>query len=625
MIHSNNASDFSVDASPALDIKFGEEVFIHEDSFETEDDVSFAEAIGLGDGEHVYNAWKCFPEGALNWRREVSTNGKSVEVTFWLRERQEGRDVIEYGFLVSSALIEGASYKAICGRQRSPQYKEGTFCEDTAKQFQTLGLRYLWFDTKDGGLWLDLDPRGVWAIDYSPRYCAWTVTKRGRDYLIKTVRSNAKWGHTIQGKFVVGSGDYCYPQIHPKDRDLYSTPLACCLTIDFGPGKISDDKTLKAVRCGTAEYSSETGLGWETAGGLAEGIDKSITDALRQDFVEGNGGRTFVMTTRPGWYLMHLVFADPQPENLLVRVDAKRVEKSDELVEDHAAIRSFSVHAEGTMQLRLEGERFRLAGIMLQPLLYDTEDYTFSRSWWRVRESDFPISYPAVLDATGPGPPPQKPDHEWAWDCVATNWTVYNNGDREQFASAERAGQRARQLCDLGFNAVNISGEHFRYNLADRFETIAQHTRLAADACRKYGIKTIEHHEFTIPQVDGYRRLEKDYRWLQRDVLTGRYNRWFCINNPEFRQKHLEYLLDFQQRTDVDGYMLDEIAFCGIQSCGCKHCRKKFTEETGEIMPSPVPASMVGNFESDLWRRRLVWRTRAVGETNNFFRDALKK
>jgi len=635
-----------VETTSALHVRFHDRPFILRDSFGNFS--ADSEDVSMSTGDSVFNVWSVYPEGALKFRREVLSTDDRVEVTFWSRQRQGVADTIQYGLLLSGDMVEGATYKAVCGRQRAPQYKDGIFCEDAARQLSSSGVRYLWFDTELGGVWIDLDPRGVWAIDYSPRYCAWTIVKEGDDFIVKMTRGNSKWGHTLQGKFVVGSGDYCYPEIHPKDRDIYSTPLECSLTIDFGPGEVSPDASLKAVRCGTEEYSAERGYGWSSSEGLIEVVDESTEDPVRQDCVSAdpNKKRTFIIDTIPGWYMVHLVFdvytvlttegdfmltlGSPSPDS--VDIDGKTLSTFDEISEDHSTVRTYSVHTDDSLEISLGGTPWNLAAIMLQPLLYDTEDYTFKRSWWTVDESEFPPAFPDVADVSKvptfyeDGRSPRDGGSAvWAWNCVATNWTVYNDGDREQFDTLEQAEVRAKEIYELGFNAVNISGEHFRYNLQDRYETTAQHTRLFVEACRKYGIKTIEHHEFTIPQVDGYRKLEHDFEWLQRDIVTGAYDRWFCINNPEFRQKYLDYLIDYQKKTGVDGYMLDEIAFCGIRSCGCKYCREAFKEATGETMPSPAPAEMVGDMKNALWRRWLSWRTQAVGDANKFFRDGLRK
>jgi hypothetical protein len=93
--------------------------------------------------------------------------------------------------------------------------------------------------------------------------------------------------------------------------------------------------------------------------------------------------------------------------------------------------------------------------------------------------------------------------------------------------------------------------------------------------------------------------------WLQQDIRTGEVTRWACPNNDDYINFYREYLREFQSRTNVDGYMLDELTITGIHNCGCRFCRAKFRQATGVGLPTWVSAG--GNAGSALYRNWQRW------------------
>jgi hypothetical protein len=207
------------------------------------------------------------------------------------------------------------------------------------------------------------------------------------------------------------------------------------------------------------------------------------------------------------------------------------------------------------------------------------------------------------------------------YNSVITSWAGDNLVDRLETASKEAAEEHAKELASLGINAVIYSGRHFRLNYQSEWGKIKEYGKIVAEACHKYGIKIIEHHQFSNFYYSSYPMLLKHLDWLQRDIRTGAPNRWGCPNNPDFIKAWSDYLVDYQKATNVDGYMLDEISLASTMNCGCNHCRRKFKEATGMELPYWPDNS---GFSSDIYRNWMRWRSRIAPSARGKLMDAVR-
>ena len=216
---------------------------------------------------------------------------------------------------------------------------------------------------------------------------------------------------------------------------------------------------------------------------------------------------------------------------------------------------------------------------------------------------------------------------DWLYNGAFASWMTANAGNRYHTFTPESADKRAAELAEAGFKAVITSGYHFRLNFASRDADVRHNARLIAEACHKHGLKVIEHHDWTIHFYDGYPFVFEHPDWLQlnaSDMLTR--HRIFCLNNPDFQEAYLDYLRRYQRETDTDAYQLDEIQYLSAEYCGCRHCRAKYTRDTGQAWPpTHDPAFWDGEQTRADYRDWMRWRVRSLGEFRERIGQELRK
>ncbi len=202
---------------------------------------------------------------------------------------------------------------------------------------------------------------------------------------------------------------------------------------------------------------------------------------------------------------------------------------------------------------------------------------------------------------------------------------------KEVFEFTDEDFERAVQpYVDAGITTViNHGCAHFRFSYYPYWDKIIACIRKVVEHFHKHGIKVVEHHSAVLMHnlriADGWSRLEGEYRsyangtcsvedwpkivthliedpviegkhvldWRQVSGKTGKVagsnyaSHCFCFNNSDYFAaycKHLDDLID----AGVDGIMSDDVQYFGEgHSCACEHCRKKFYENTGYVLPQP--------------------------------------
>ncbi|MFH1903252.1 MAG: beta-galactosidase trimerization domain-containing protein [Candidatus Omnitrophota bacterium] len=214
---------------------------------------------------------------------------------------------------------------------------------------------------------------------------------------------------------------------------------------------------------------------------------------------------------------------------------------------------------------------------------------------------------------------------QWMWNARYGSWRV---SDAEIFDySAEDYEKKAAILHEAGINTVITFtfSFHFQWDWQFFWPELLEVLSHIVAACHKYDIKVIEHHSSTIKSyypdkkeiqalINRYQPhnidLRKYPRHLQNlsadpviegirfsamyqvDIRTGKpaqntyHGYTFCPNNPDFQRVYFGYLEKIY-RTGVDGIMTDDIQFMPyLYSCGCRWCRKLFTEQSGYRLPA---------------------------------------
>lgn len=209
----------------------------------------------------------------------------------------------------------------------------------------------------------------------------------------------------------------------------------------------------------------------------------------------------------------------------------------------------------------------------------------------------------------------------------------------ESTVTLEAAREKAREFREGGINTMLTNGHRYlfpisndpkEYNDPFHFELWPTEESNAATsnvvaAMRENGIRVIHHTTAAYcPKLE----MEKHPDWCQESIMEpgkpiffGEYGGVYmwCLNNPEFRNEYYKIVLELQQKFNFDGWMIDEVEWLPDWFvCGCKHCREKFTKETGYELPTDKDSPIWGNFDDPIWRAWIAARMRWCGD---FFKD----
>jgi len=212
---------------------------------------------------------------------------------------------------------------------------------------------------------------------------------------------------------------------------------------------------------------------------------------------------------------------------------------------------------------------------------------------------------------------------EWVYemDLIPNNYSAHDTmGEIETIEDARRIVQR---LADQGYSAIMVSGLHMRYTYVPLWETrILPYMRLICQAAHEAGMRVIDHYDVPIFYSGGYPfLLDGDHLdWTQRDIRYGTPTRIYCINNPDFRDHFFSWARRVQREAGIDAYQIDEVYFHSRYHCGCEHCRRLFTEETGFELPREPDSPVLNNDADPLWQLWRLWQSISV---QGFKRDFL--
>ena len=99
-----------------------------------------------------------------------------------------------------------------------------------------------------------------------------------------------------------------------------------------------------------------------------------------------------------------------------------------------------------------------------------------------------------------------------------------------------------------------------------------------------------------------------------RSLAKNENTRGYCLNNLAYGKSYRKELLRQVKEWDLDGLMIDEVYFYEPKFCACPDCRRKFTRETGLVLPMDETSPELFNNNSILWRAFQQWRIKCVGD-----------
>ncbi len=214
----------------------------------------------------------------------------------------------------------------------------------------------------------------------------------------------------------------------------------------------------------------------------------------------------------------------------------------------------------------------------------------------------------------------------------------YTGDEGNKWVIPETADAYAKIMREQGYNAILTEGQ--RYLMSDNtdhapypdvmrgslpFSELVENTRAIADACHKYDLKVYLHLTASLTSKE---MLTAHPEWMTLSVDTGKPRtvwglEWLCLNNPDLMKEYYRRLDILIRETKADGLMIDETSTM-MDTCGCVHCRKKFTADTGMILP-PMGTPWLKDLNSPVYKRFLEWRLENCRQINVEIRRILQR
>ncbi|MCC7300957.1 MAG: beta-galactosidase trimerization domain-containing protein, partial [Verrucomicrobia bacterium] len=302
---------------------------------------------------------------------------------------------------------------------------------------------------------------------------------------------------------------------------------------------------------------------------------------------------------------------------------------------------------DGVSEISFAGDNWAVSSLGVQLLQHSMEDFKFRRGFWRadgfephpvnanasfaspvkyaVGISEIPLPQTAITDpAKSPAVPAGEiclpkgdaPEMDWRYNIAIGSLGPANNGTFTEFDTTELIDRRLQERKASGINTLLLNGLLSRHTYPDQLARVQKTITEVSAAGHKKGMRILDHQDVTLfwNMGQGYRVMCAEIGEMQQSIDGNLPLRGFCINNVEFREAYFKWLVDYIKATDIDGIMLDEGTFYQDTFCGCADCRKKFTAETGLVLPMDETSPILFNKNSMIWKAWLQWRMKAVGD-----------
>jgi hypothetical protein len=654
-----NAQTFNIEDPRDLTVTWGDRPLIAGDSINYFDPQLFADAQGLrseqvGDWQ-VHNVWHAPANQTPIARREIATTGDEVELTVQFRLPAYSEDpdnpTIAYGFNVPAATLEGMRYRAIIGRGHGPKEQEGVLTASTPDGgLLSGGTRFIAFEGDDGrGIIFDLQPKGVIGYaDYGPTVLQgyWSVAKQGDKIRFSFGGSPRLYGGTWNSQVRIIEGTFAdHDRLHAHYEYSYYSELDTIRRMSFGAAGAAEGWT----QVDGQAYTAERGCGWidDITGAQLTGDGQA--DPLH-GYAHGDTLRRMrIDVPQPGIYIITMRTALPNDSNargpFTVTCDGMAVAEAIHVEPGELKTLTFARYTtDRDITIGFEDD-WAVSTLAIQPLLYATEDYAFTRGVWLSEDVPTPTaiqSYPSsmppreavvqteswitepptdeqVAAATLPPgevllPDQGSPDLAWRWSSVIAGLGPSNNGSFLEFDTDAEISRRLDDLVGSGIRTVLVNGLLMRHAHEHQLPRVKRTLRRITQLAHERGMKVLDHQDLTVLpyREQGYNLLVNQLAWMQRDVRTGVITRGYCPNNPEHRARYQAYMCDWVEQTGIDGFMIDETTFHGEMFCGCQYCREKFYQDTGLRLPNDPTSDVLLAGDSRLWKLWQSWRMKSV-------------
>ena len=216
----------------------------------------------------------------------------------------------------------------------------------------------------------------------------------------------------------------------------------------------------------------------------------------------------------------------------------------------------------------------------------------------------------------------------WRWNMRMTGWALSHSATGFEFNTPEQVERQVKSLKAQGYNTINEGSLFWNLAFTHRWEESIEMVKMICHYAHKHDMKVVHHMDGPVITYmgTGLQYLMEHPDWTQRDI---RYSlptfSHLCLNNPGFQDEFFGRLARFARETGVDGFMIDECTFAAKDYCGCPHCRRKFTQDTGCVLPTDPNSPVFFNYDDPLWVRWVRWRQRSLGDWRVTLRKRLNE
>ena len=616
----------------------------------------------------------------VHFRKEVALHADGrLELTVKMRlfphKNTPDMPTMIYAFRVPMSVLAGASFTARVDRASRAKTVTGTVAADQKDGSLTpKKCRFIAFQKDDLQLVFDCNPYGVMSLQdycmYGDPVGSWSVTKQGDSVVFSFGQTARQYGGVFTSKIIIYQGPFDYDQKHPYDKWSYNGPTPTQSQFTFGTN--ADTKGFQ--KADLKGYTPEQGWGWRDPTDLQ--MVQTESACVLDNCVAGSAGRSaaFELDVIPGVYVLTLRLGHTRqrlgPFGISVngkpraQTHALAARQTQEILIAH-----YVREPERKLSIDFDGpEVWAVRSLVVHPVIHANQDFALDRnlwvtpglfepelklSWWDQPQPETgapaePLRSFSVARSSRSTPgredtptaerllptqsrsevllPPDSDALAWRYDMKMGGLTGGCGCLLYELYTPELIERRVTEMAATGLNTVVISGLHMHHCFLHRWATVTEYVRKATEIAHRHGMKVIFHHDIPVILYNGtgLQHMLSHLDWLARDIDHGRPTlRSYCIMNPDFRAAYFGRITRLVRDTRIDGGMLDEGCFPGKDFCGCEHCRRAFTAQTGLVLPRDNTSQVFGNRDHPVWIAWLNWRKRAVGDFWIALRKAL--
>lgn len=626
------------------------------------------------EGWEVYNQWR-LPDvnKEISYRRELAVNAEEVELTmqfrvpaYYFQGRAEELDSF-YRVRIPKKELKGLRFQARLRTGGGTETVSGVWGEESEKKIHGSRIVSLTTHRKDGStISYDFGPVGLASfnphVGQSALPDGWWVRVEDEELVFAIGRLKAStypYNGVYLGKIRISEASFeDWGNRHLHHRYRYFMELYASRQFSLGAGMLQDDwqkqnnketTELQWLQRGSKDlwltvgketYSQWSGYGWENPAGV--NLKGDVSKGVLHGWAEGVEEQAFKLrVSEPGVYVFtaRVGHVDREVGPFNLSANGEIAAQGLTVKEGQVQEITFSRYLEEEAVLTFSGD-WAVSTIAVQPLVTETEDFTFNRGLWLVDEIPTPTTLyqferrPVPAEASvqqypvSPNAPrtpterkeivqsPDDPELMWRWESAINALGPNNTGSFYEFETEETINRRLDELEKMGVSTILMNGFLIRHAYPEEHERVTTTVALITRLAHARGMKIIDHFDLTIvPNMSAaYQQFVENIEWAQKDIRSGQVTRGYCINNPHFLGYFTEKIVDYVSRTNIDALMLDEVCFHAPFYCGCEHCREKFYNDTGHTMPIDETDPVMMNTEERLWNEWLLWKTNAQSD-----------